>query len=68
MEPADLRYRSDLAVLGQLYVPGLGRILGERQVGASAVVVLEVAGQNSVKVPLVEHDDVVGALPADAFA
>lgn len=40
----------------------LGRILREREVGATAVVVLDVLAQQGTGVALVEHDDVIEKL------
>ena len=62
MEPADLEHGSDGADFRELHGPRLGRVLGQRQVSARPVVILEVLGQHTAKMALVEHDDVVEAL------
>ena len=56
---------NDAAVLGWLDGARLRRILLEREVGARAVVVAEVAAQTTSKVCLVQDDDVVEKLAAD---
>ncbi len=55
---------NDAAVLGWLDGARLRRILLEREVGARAVVVAEVAAQTT-EVSLVEDDDVVEKLAAE---
>jgi transcriptional regulator with PAS, ATPase and Fis domain len=65
VKSADLGQRGDAALVGQLDRARLGRILVEREVGARAVVVAEVAVQTTTKMSLVQDDHVVEKLAAD---
>ena len=63
VEPADLGKLHDLADGWRLGGPRVGRVLAEAEVGSGPVIVGEVLGDDAVKVPGVQHHDVVGALP-----
>src|SRR6266540_2922383 len=51
--------------LRSLHAPGLRGIAGQGQVAADRVVVLEVLRKDSLKVDLVQHYDVVQAIPSE---
>src|SRR6266851_4303460 len=65
MESADLGQRNDAAVLRWLDGARLRRILLEREMGARAVVVEEVAAQTTTEVSLVQDDDLVEQFAAE---
>ncbi len=66
IEAAGFRDLHDMAVLGPLHRPRRRAVHGERAVTAPAVVMLEVAAEEPPQVALVEDDDVVQALAANA--
>src|SRR5713226_571758 len=68
IESTDVGQGNDAAVLGWLDGARLRRILLEREVGARAVGVAEVAAQTTSKVCLVQDDEVVEKLAADGAA
>src|SRR6266851_1089824 len=68
VESTDVGQGNDAAVLGWLDGARLRHILLEREVGARAVVVAEVAAQTRSKVCLVQDDEVVEKLAADGAA
>jgi len=45
--------------------PGVGCILGEREVCASLVIVAEVTGQDAAQVSLPDHENMIQALASD---
>jgi hypothetical protein len=61
VETGDFGQLRDSAHGGWLDRPGLGRILAERQVSSSPVVVGEVALEDPTETPLAENDDMVEA-------
>jgi hypothetical protein len=65
MQATNFGNRDDGAELRRLDRPSVGSILVERQVSASLVIVGEVRGEETSKVPLAEDDDVVEALAPD---
>ncbi len=64
MESANLWERDDLTAISVVDRSPVRRILLERQVRASAIVVARVVQKNSTEMSLVENDDVVQALAA----
>ncbi len=62
MESLDLRKSDDLSEVSAVDRPPLRRVLPERQMRPSAIVVAREVRKNPAKVPLVENDDVVQAL------
>ena len=65
IETASFVDLEDIAFIGSLDRARLGAVHGERAVAAPAVVVLEVVGEQSAQVMLIEDGDVVEALAAD---
>ncbi len=65
MQAPDFGNLHDRALLGPLDGPLVGRILVEREVSASAMIVHEVAGQDAAQVSLAENEDVVQTLATD---
>ncbi len=65
IEAAGFRDLHDMPVLGPLHSPRNGAVHGERAVTAPTMVMLEVA-EEPPQVPLIEDDDVVQALVANA--
>jgi hypothetical protein len=61
METANFGQLQDSAHGGWLDRPGLGRILAERQMSSSPVVVGDVALEDPTEMPLAEDDDMVEA-------
>ena len=45
--------------------PGVGRVLAKAEVGSSSMIVGEVLGDDAVKMPGVEHHDVIETLAPD---
>ena len=62
MEPADFGEYDDLSAPSVVDSPPFGRILLERQMGASAIVVACVVRKNPAQMALMENDDGVEAL------
>ena len=62
MQPPDLRNRDDRAEFRRLDWPSVRRVLVEREMSSSAVIVREVPSQDVAQVPLTEHDEMVEAL------
>ena len=65
MQAADFGNRGDRAEFRRLNWASVGRILVEREVSASLVIVREVRGEEASQVPLAENDNVVEALAPD---
>lgn len=65
MEPADLRYRDDIAFVGHLRRPGFRAVHAERQVRSRAVVVFDILSENPPEMILAEDGDVVEAFTAN---
>jgi hypothetical protein len=64
MQTAHDRELDHFAQLRRLHCARFGRVLGERQVGSIAMVVVgEEGAQQSSKMPPVDHDDVLQQLP-----
>ena len=63
VESTDFRDLEHVAELRPLRAPGLRSIAGQGQVAPRPVVVLEIARKDSLQMDLVQHDDVVQALP-----
>jgi hypothetical protein len=61
MQATDFGNWHDDANIGRLDRPYVGRILLQREVSARAVIIGKVAGQETVKVPLAENEQVSGA-------
>jgi len=59
MQATDFRNLHDPARLGELNGPGVRRILVERQMRASPVIVREVAAQGAAQVPFAEDENVI---------
>ena len=64
MEPADLGKLHDLADGWRLGRPRVGRVLAEAEVSSGPVIVGKVLGDDAVKVPGVQHRDVIETLPS----
>src|SRR6059036_111293 len=62
MQATDFGNLHDPARLGELDGPEVRRILVEREMRASPVIVGEVAGQNAAQMPLAKDDDMLQAL------
>jgi hypothetical protein len=65
MQAADFGTRDDRAERGRLDMPSNGRVLLERKVSASPVIVREIRREDSSKMTLAEDDDMVQALAPD---
>ena len=65
MQAADLRKRNDLPGVSRLHRPFVGSVLGERQMSAGAVVVVEVRREASMQMPFVQDNHVIEALSPD---
>src|SRR6267143_1269260 len=65
MQATDFGNLHDPARVGELDGPGVGRILVERKMSASAVIVLEVAGQDAAEVSFAENEHVIQTLAPD---
>ncbi len=65
VESADLGKLHDLADGWRLGRPGVGRVLAKAEVGSSSMIVGEVLGDDRVKMPGVEHHDVIETLAPD---
>jgi hypothetical protein len=65
MQATDFGDLHDCADLRSLDRPPVWRILVEREVRSCAVIVREVAGQDTAEVPLAEHEDMVETLAPD---
>jgi NAD(P)-dependent dehydrogenase (short-subunit alcohol dehydrogenase family) len=65
MESADLRDGDDFALLRPLDGAASRRVPGEGEVAPGVMVIPQVRPKDPAQVLLVEHDDVVEALPAD---
>jgi len=62
MQTPDLRNRDDWAEFRRLDWPSVRRVLVEREMSSSAVIVREVRGQDASQMPLAENDDMLQAL------
>src|SRR2546426_8674508 len=65
MQATDFGNLHDPARGGELDGPGVRRILVERKMSASAVIVLEVAGQDAAEVAFAENENVIQTLAPD---
>ena len=65
MQATNFGNRDDHAERRWLDRPSVGRILVERQVSASPVIVLELAGQDTPKVPFAEDENMIQRLSPD---
>ena len=65
MESADLRDGNDCAPLRPLDGAASRRVSGEGEVAPGVMVIPQIRPKDPAQVLLVEHDDVVEALPAD---
>ena len=64
VQAADLGNRHDAAIVG-VHGARFGRVLGEREVRASVLIVPHVGAEQTPEVTLAEHDHVVEALAPD---
>ena len=62
MQTSDFRNRDDWVEFRRLDWPSVRRVLVEREMSSSAVIVREVRGQDASQMPLAEHDDMLQAL------
>ena len=65
MQATDFGNLHDPARVGELDGPGVRRILVEREMRASPVIVGEVAGQNAAQVAFAENQNVIQTLASD---
>src|SRR5262245_56425280 len=65
MEATDFGNLHDPACLGELDWPDIRRILVEREVRASPVIVREIRGQDAAQMAFAENDDMLQALSPD---
>src|SRR2546427_12665980 len=65
MQATDFGNLHDPARVGELDGPGVRRILVEREMSASPVIVLEVAGQDAAEVSFAENENVIQTLAPD---
>jgi hypothetical protein len=65
MQATDFANRHDRTRLGELDQPAARRILVEREMSASPVIVREVANQDAAQVPFAEDEHVIQTLPPD---
>jgi hypothetical protein len=65
VQAADLWQLRDLSRPGELNGPELGCILVEREVRATLMIILEVAGQDAAQVRLAENENVIQTLAPD---
>ena len=65
MQATDFGNLHDPACLGELDGPDVRRILVERKMRASPVIVGEVAGQDAAQVAFAENQDVIQTLASD---
>ena len=65
MQAADFGKRHDRALRRRLDGPAVGRILVEREMSASLMIVREVAGQGAAQVSFAQDDDMIETLAAD---
>ena len=65
MQATDFANRHDSARLGELDQPAARRVLLEREMSASLVIVREVADQDAAQVPFAEDEHVIQTLPPD---
>ena len=65
MEPAHAWHLYHPALSRRLHTPWLWRVLGQRQVCPSSVVIVDVLRQDPLQMPFADHDDMVKALPSD---
>ena len=65
MQAADFGKRHDRAPRRRLDRPAVGRILVEREMSASLMIVREVAGQGAAQVSFAQDDDMIETLAAD---
>ena len=62
MQSANLRDRDDPASRRRLHHTRRGRVAIQRQMATGVVIVVKVFGEDTVQVPLVEHDDMIQAV------
>ena len=62
MQTPDLRNRDDWAEFRRLDWPSVRRVLVEREMSSSAVIVREVRGQDATQVAFAQDDDMIEAL------
>jgi hypothetical protein len=65
MQATDFRNLHDPARLGELNMPDVRRILVEREMRASPVIVREVAGQHAAQVTFAEDQNEIQTLAPD---
>src|SRR4030095_2806058 len=65
MEPTDFRYRHHPSTCRRQDSARLWTIHGQRKMGSPAMVIRQVASQDTLEVALMEDDHVVQTLPAD---
>ena len=65
MQPSDLRNRNHPATVRWLNIACNWRVVIQRQVRASVMIVVEVSSENPQQVPFVEHDEMIKALATD---
>jgi len=65
MQPTDFGNLHDPTRLGKLDGPDVRRILVEREMRASPVIVGEVSGQDPAQVPFAKDDDMIETLASD---
>jgi hypothetical protein len=65
MEATDFVKLHDPARVGEFNWPDVGRILVEREMRASPVIVREVANEDAAQMSFAQDEDVVQILPAD---
>ena len=66
VQPADLRQLSDLALLGCLHPTMMGRVHVKRPVDSPDMIIVDIGLENTAKMNLMQHDDIVEALVPDA--
>ena len=65
VEATDFAERHDPAGRRSLDAPPVGRVLLQREMGSSAVIVREVRGQDATQVAFAQNDDMIEALTPD---